>query len=499
MRHLPIPIFSLALGVTLLASSLQSASAEATLVVEADSGRVLHAEHATYPWYPASTTKLMTMYLTLKAVKDRRLEMDSLLTVSGNAVAQAPSKMGFKAGTQVTVDNALKMLMVKSANDMAVVLAEGVSGSIEKFADDMNTASRRLGMTQSSWVNPNGLPADEQITSARDMAILARAILRELPEYDMYWHIPSIRFGRRIMRNTNSLIGRYPEADGMKTGFICASGFNVVATATRGGRKLIVVVFGSRSGMVRSEKAAQLFEKGFASGGLSWLMPTLGTVEGLQAVAAAPPNLREEMCGKHRRRPAAEEDSETVQAISNDIDPSSAYAGTLQSLRGRTTMGPLLGPLQASVPIPVWIGSRPGTAPTELAEGRGKKRRPTAVARTAPEPKPDAKPATATAAAKPDAKPATANASAGGFSLTPSIKLPSVGTFAPASAESKPAAAPASGDNNGAAKPKTAARPDQKTTAAKPDQKATAAKPDQPAKPKPKAAAEKPDTASAKQ
>src|SRR5437660_919021 len=361
MRHLPI-LRNLAVGLALFASSFaaRTASAEATLVVEADSGKVLHAEHATYPWYPASTTKLMTMYLTLKAVKDKRLDMDSLLTVSANAVAQAPSKMGFKAGTQLTVDNALKMMMVKSANDMAVVLAEGVSGSIEKFADDMNAASKRLGMTQSSWVNPNGLPADEQITSARDMAILARAILRELPEYEMYWHIPSIRFGRRIMRNTNGLIGRYPEADGMKTGFICASGFNVVATATRNGRKLIVVIFGARSGMVRSEKAAQLFEKGFNSGGLSWLMPSLGTVDSLQAVAAAPPNLRDEMCGKHRKRPASEEeDSEAVQAMSNDVDPSSAYAGTLQSLRGRATTGPLLGPLQASVPVPVWTGLRP--------------------------------------------------------------------------------------------------------------------------------------------
>jgi D-alanyl-D-alanine carboxypeptidase len=494
MRHLPIPIFSLALGVTLLASSFaQPASAEATLVVEADSGRVLHAEHATYPWYPASTTKLMTMYLTLKAVKDGRLGMDTLLTVSPNAVAQAPSKMGFAAGTQVTVDNALKMIMVKSANDMSVVLAEGVSGSIEKFADDMNAASRRLGMTQSSWVNPNGLPADEQITSARDMAILARAILRELPEYEMYWHIPSIRFGRRVMRNTNSLIGRYPDADGMKTGFICASGFNVVATATRGGRKLIVVVFGSRSGMIRSEKAAQLFERGFSAGGISWLMPSFGTVEGLQPVAAAPPNLREEMCGRHRKRHAREEeDSETVQALNANVDPSSAYAGTLQSLRGGVATGPLLGPLQASVPIPVWTGLRPGSQQaTQVAEGR-KKRRGAAVARTAPDAKPAAKPEPATAEAKPAAKPATANASAGGFSLTPSIRLPSVGSFAPASAETKPVAAPASGDKNGAAKPKTAAKPEQKATA-KPDQK-TAAKPA--AKPK---TAEKPDAKSTKQ
>src|SRR5205807_6100437 len=311
--------------------------------------------NATHPWHPASVTKLMTAYVTLRAIKDHRLGMDTLLTVSPSAMAQQPSKMGFKVGIQVTVDNALKMMMVKSANDMAVVLAEGVAGSIEKFADEMNAASKRLGMTQSSWVNPNGLPADEQITSARDMAILARAILKELPEYEMYWHIPSIKFGRRIMRNTNGLIGRYPEADGMKTGFICASGFNVVATATRNGRKLIVVIFGSRSGMVRSEKAAQLFEKGFASGGLSWLMPSLGTVDALQPVAAAPPNLRDEMCGKHRKRPASEEeDSDTVKA-SSDVDPSSAYAMTLQSLRGKPATGPLLGPMAAFVPIPVYV------------------------------------------------------------------------------------------------------------------------------------------------
>src|SRR5256714_46124 len=413
MPYLPGQIFPCgALAVAGLTASFVAAppaAAEATLIVEADSGKVLHAEHATYPWYPASTTKLMTMYLTLKAVKDKRLAMATLLTVSPNAVAQAPSKMGFKAGTTVTVDNALKMLMVKSANDMAVVLAEGVSGSIEKFADDMNAASKRLGMTQSSWANPNGLPADEQITSARDMAILARAILRELPEYEMYWHIPAIKFGRRVMRNTNGLIGRYPDADGMKTGFICASGFNVVATATRNGRKLIVVVFGSRSGAVRSEKAAQLFEKGFNSGGLSWLMPSLGAVDALQPIAAAPPNLRDEMCGKHRKRPAAEDDDEETVQASSDVDPSSAYAMTLQSLHGKPATGPLLGPMAAFVPIPVYVGPpKPGSdAAVQVATRPANKKKPaTATAAVAPAP-------------KGDAKPATVNASAGGFSLTP--------------------------------------------------------------------------------
>jgi D-alanyl-D-alanine carboxypeptidase len=462
MPHLPIPTFrTVALGVALLTTSLiRAEAAEATLIVEADSGRVLHAEHATYPWYPASTTKLMTMYLTLKAVKDRRLALDTPLTVSSNAVAQAPSKMGFKAGTTVTVDNALKMLMVKSANDIAVVLAEGVSGSIEKFADDMNAASRRLGMTQSSWVNPNGLPADEQITSARDMAMLARAILREVPEYDLYWHIPAIRFGRRVMRNTNGLIGRYPEADGMKTGFICASGFNVVATATRGDRKLIVVVFGSRSGAVRSEKAAQLFEKGFSSGGLSWLMPALGTVDALQPIAAAPPNLRDEMCGKNRKRPAAEDADEEVAAGSSDTDLSSAFAVTVQNLRGgRIARGPILGPYSITTPpVAVWAGTRPGAEPTQIATTRGKKRKPeTATAAT--EPKPDAK-----------IKPATANASAGGFSLTPSARSPAPGTFTPASAKETPAPAPAAKNADTPEKKKIAAKP--KKPEAKPDAKA---------------------------
>src|SRR6516162_5411581 len=181
-------------------------------------------------------------------------------------------KMGFAVGTVVTVDNALKMLMVKSANDMAVVLAEGVAGSIENFADEMNANARRLGMIQSSFVNPNGLPADDQISSARDLAILARALIRELPEYDYYWHLPGIRMGKMVRWNYNTLIGRYPGADGMKTGFICASGFNLVASATRNGRRLVAVVLGAPSSAARALKAAQLLERGFnTSSGLTWL------------------------------------------------------------------------------------------------------------------------------------------------------------------------------------------------------------------------------------
>src|SRR6476646_10019664 len=280
--------------------AMNRAQAEALLVIDVENGKVLYEHNAGYPWYPASVTKLMTAYVTLRAVNEGRLNLDTPLVVSTNAAAQSPVKMGFAVGTVVTVDNALKMLMVKAANDMAVVLAEGVAGSIEGFADEMNATARRLGMIQSSFVNPNGLPADDQMTSTRDLAILARAILRDLPEYDYYWHLPGIRMGKTVRWNYNTLLGRYPGADGMKTGFICASGFNLVASATRNGRRLIAVVLGAPSSAGRALKAAQLLERGFNS---NWMTPSPGTVDQLVPVNAPPPDLREETCGPHRKRP----------------------------------------------------------------------------------------------------------------------------------------------------------------------------------------------------
>ena len=340
--------------------------AEALLVVEADTGKVLEAQNATYPWYPASVTKMMTAYVTLKAVKEGRVSLDTLLTVSSVAAAQSPSKMGFRPGTQVTVDNALKMMLVKSANDMAVVLAEGVGGSIDGFSALMNQNAQRLGMTQTSYVNPNGLPADGQITSARDLAILARAIIRDLPEYEYFVHIPSIRFGRKVTQNFNKLIGRYPGADGFKTGFICASGYNLVASATRNGKRLIAVVLGASSGQMRAVRAAQLLERGFANNTLSWLRPSLGTVDNLAPIDASPPNLRDEMCGGKRHKPASDEDEDTV--AGNAAGPSSGetaitfFTAGLQPPMAKPSE--LLAAAPApSEPIPVYTGpTRTGSA-----------------------------------------------------------------------------------------------------------------------------------------
>src|SRR4029079_15273275 len=202
-----------AMACAVVALAPAPAAAEALLLVEADTGKVLHADRATTPWYPASITKILTTYVTLRAVRDGRFTLDSLLRVSANAAAMPPTKMGFAPGTTVTIDNAIKMLMVKSANDIAITIAEGVGGSVENFAELMNQHSRRIGMTQSHWVNPHGLPADQQITSARDMAILARVVLREFPEYNHYWSLPGIRLGKRIYRNHNNLMGHYAGID----------------------------------------------------------------------------------------------------------------------------------------------------------------------------------------------------------------------------------------------------------------------------------------------
>lgn len=457
----------------------RAASAEALLLIEADSGKVLQADNATIPWYPASVTKIMTAYVTLKAVKDGKLTLDTLLTVSPTAASQSPSKMGFRPGTQLTVDNALKMMMVKSANDMAVVLAEGVGGSIDGFSAMMNDTAQRLGMTQTSYVNPNGLPADGQITSARDLGILARSFLRDLPEYEYLMHIPAIRFGKRITPNFNKLIGRYPGADGFKTGFICASGYNLVASATRNGRRLIAVVLGANSGTARAVKAAQLLERGFSQDNLTWLRPSLGTVDKLVPVDASPPNLREEMCGGHRKRPASDDDDALIATNGGTAGSASATGGEAQVTFFTAGLQPPLmkaSELMASAPAaaePVLVYTGPTRSGTALIAAvaadadqqatpkpRGKKsrvaRKPDAADKPADKPKEPK-----TAAAKPDAAKPEAKKNTNSDSKTAAKPAGARHAAAKPDAAAKPAEKPAASGDAAAkpAKPKAATKP----------------------------------------
>ncbi len=422
-------------------------------MIEADSGKVIEAENATVPWYPASVTKLMTAYVTLSAIKSGKITLDTLLTVSPTAASQSPAKMGFRPGTQVTVDNALKMMLVRSANDMAVVLAEGVGGSIDGFSVMMNDTAQKLGMTQTHYVNPNGLPADEQITSARDLAILARSIIKDLPEYEYFVHIPAIRFGRRITQNFNRLIGRYPGADGFKTGFICASGYNLVASATRDGKRLIAVVLGASSGTMRAVRAAQLLDRGFASSnGLGWLRPSLGTVNSLPPIDASPPNLRDEVCGGKHHRPASDEDDAPLVASAAGSSASTSSEpganGTVFLAAGLKPPMPKPSEWLAASPAPaepivVYTGpTRSGAAlvaavaadsDSQATGRRGKRarvaaRKPDAGAASDAKPA-DAKPAVRHANAKPAATataaaPATAKPAAPKSAAKPKPKVP---------------------------------------------------------------------------
>lgn len=340
-----------AIGIAAAAAAATPAAAGPYLVMNAATGRVIAQHEAGQPWYPASISKLMTVFVTFRAIRDGRIKPDTLLSVSEHALAQAPTKMGFPVGTQVTVDNALKMLMVKSANDMAVVIAEGVGGTYENFIAEMNRTAVELGMTGTHYDNPNGLPDEGQITTARDMAILAREIYREFPDYEVLFRIPALRLGKRIIRNHNKLIDHYPGADGMKTGFICASGFNIVATATRGDKRLIVVVLGGRSTASRNEDTAKLLQKGFSP--LASITAALRheprSVEAIQNLAVAPVDMRDFVCGKKRNRTPIESD------VEDDLLDEPAVA--MASANGKKVKKSLLVDLPPSMPpVRVFVG-----------------------------------------------------------------------------------------------------------------------------------------------
>jgi len=241
----------------------QAVAAGPALLVEASSGKVLYAEEIDRRWHPASLTKIMTAYLTFEALKSGKLSLDSKISCSWLAHQEQPSKIGLPIGAKISVRLALDALIVKSANDVAIMLAEAIGGTHDAFVARMNATARRLGMTRTHYDNPNGLPSPGQITTARDLAKLSRAILRDFPEYAYLWKKRSFRIGRRRIGGHNGLLTTFKGADGLKTGFICDSGYNVVASATRDGRKLLAVVLGATSGHNRSIRATSLLEHGF--------------------------------------------------------------------------------------------------------------------------------------------------------------------------------------------------------------------------------------------
>ncbi|WP_246429835.1 D-alanyl-D-alanine carboxypeptidase [Prosthecomicrobium pneumaticum] len=233
----------------------------AAIVVDANTGKVLHAKNADSPRYPASLTKMMTLYLLFGALDSGKLTMDTRLKVSAFAAAQSPTKLGLKVGSTISVREAMLGLITKSANDAAVVIAENLAGSESAFAKRMTSTARRIGMTNTTFRNASGLPNPGQVSTARDMATLGRALAEHYPEYYKYFSTRSFVFRGRTINGHNNLLGRVDGVDGIKTGYIRASGFNLVSSMRRNGRHLVATVIGGTSGRARDAQMQALLEQ----------------------------------------------------------------------------------------------------------------------------------------------------------------------------------------------------------------------------------------------
>ena len=260
----PLNALAGALALGLSFSTALAHAGTAAIVVDGESGRVLRSSNADDVNYPASLTKIMTLYLTFEALKKGEVRLNDRFTVSKEAAAMPPTKLGLVPGETLRVEDAILGLVTKSANDAAAVVAENLAGSETRFAELMTRKAKTLGMNQTRFRNASGLPDEDQVTSARDMATLALAVMRDFPEYYPYFSRESFTFRGRTHRNHNHLLGQYEGADGIKTGYIRASGFNLVASSKRGETRLVGVVLGGKTARSRDAEMAKLLDRTFA-------------------------------------------------------------------------------------------------------------------------------------------------------------------------------------------------------------------------------------------
>lgn len=244
-------------------ANVASESRYAAIVIDAASGEVLYAKRADSPRYPASITKVMTLYLVFEAMAQGKLKLTDEITFSRNAASKQPTKLGIPAGKSITVDEAIQALAIQSANDVATAVAEHLGGTESRFAAMMTLRAQELGMSQTRFVNASGLPDSRQLSSAQDIAILSRSMMRDYPQYYGYLGQKTFNYAGRRMNNHNGLLHRMPGVDGLKTGFTSASGYNLAASAVQGDRRLIAVVLGGRSNATRDNEVERLLNVGF--------------------------------------------------------------------------------------------------------------------------------------------------------------------------------------------------------------------------------------------
>lgn len=287
------------------------------LLIDAASGAIIYSDEPDTRWHPASLTKLMTAYIIFEELRAGRLTMNDPIVTSKVARAVQPSKIGLPVGGAMPVRVGLNALIIKSANDVAIMFGEKISGSVPAFAARMNATAKRLGMTRTNFVNPNGLHHPKQYTTARDMAVLSRALIQRFPEHAALFTRSKMRFGKARLKSFNLLLRTFDGADGMKTGFVCASGFNIVSSATRNGRRLIAVVLGGVTAKERNYRAAQLLQHGFDNGAWkTFFFPTtLASMPLAARAGGGPVNMRPKVrawvCGWRKKQRAAKRKTAT--------------------------------------------------------------------------------------------------------------------------------------------------------------------------------------------
>ena len=275
--------------------SLAPARANPMLLVDMDSFEVLYAQEAGQPWHPASLTKLMTAYVAFEQIALGKATLDTPIVISKKAFNQAPSKSGLAIGSAVTLKDALYLMLVKSANDVAMAIAETLAGDEASYVVLMNDVAARMGLTATRYTNPNGLHDPAQVTSARDLAILSLYIRQSFPQYMPIFGTGTVMLNGKALESENKLLETFAGTTGMKTGFVCASGLNMVATVDRNGRRLLAVILGGSSARDRNERTAELVLRGLSGSAAptGQTVLTLGNNPG-----AAPVDMRPLICGK---------------------------------------------------------------------------------------------------------------------------------------------------------------------------------------------------------
>jgi D-alanyl-D-alanine carboxypeptidase len=340
----------------------------ADIVVDINSGQVLHQSNPDSLRHPASLTKIMTLYLLFEQLEAGRLKLNSEMHVSPHAASQSPTKLGLAAGRTIAVEDAIKAIVTQSANDMAVVVAEAIGGDEDTFARLMTRKAHALGMTRTVYVNASGLPADEQLTTARDQALLGRAIQERFPIYYRYFATTVFRYHGRAMRNHNHLLGKVSGVDGIKTGYTHSSGFNLVTSVRRGNRHIVAVVLGGTSSGARDARMRGLIEENIQEASTRRTAPTVAEAtetnvgRGKQRAPEAQRSLASDHSTTVRLEPAAAPppkpgSADPIQPI--PVKTINVRAGSTQT----AALGPLVVPAPQSTVPPQWAARSHPPAP----------------------------------------------------------------------------------------------------------------------------------------